>query len=55
MSTAMQTLLESATPTLVLAVIVLVGGMGYGFYQAHNAPAAVETPAAVEAAPANGN
>lgn len=51
MSRGLQTLLESAGPTLALAVIVLVAGMGYGFYQAHNAPVEAET--AVQAAPEN--
>jgi hypothetical protein len=43
--------LESAVPALVLAVVILVGGMGYGFYQAHQTP--VEGAVAVPAAPAN--
>lgn len=55
MGKGMQTLLESAAPTLVLAVVVLAGGMGYGFYKAHNAPAEEATPAAVEVAPGNAN
>lgn len=53
MSRGLQTLLESATPTLVLAAVVLLGGMGYGFYQAHQAPAELDSTSA--AAPASTN
>lgn len=55
MSRGLQTLLESAMPTLVLAVIVLVGGVGYGFYQAHQAAPEGQSAASAETVPAASN
>lgn len=37
--------LEEATPTLVLAVVVLLGGVGYGVYSAYQAPVEPATAA----------
>lgn len=51
----LQTLLESATPTLVLAAVVLCAGVGYGLYERQQVPfesveAAVPAPAQVQPA-----
>ena len=50
MSQGLRTLLESATPTLVASVLVLLGGVGYGVYAAHQAPG--QPTDSVEAGPA---
>ncbi|HEY4663421.1 MAG TPA: hypothetical protein VIG85_00430 [Comamonas sp.] len=46
MNRGLLSLLENATTTLVLAVLVLGAGIGYGAYMRHQAPepAAVTTP-----------
>lgn len=50
MSRGIQTLLESATPTLVLAILVLAAGMGYGFYERAQTPADSANPALTQEA-----
>ena len=45
-------MLESAGPTLFLALVVLVAGVGYGLYERYQAPAEASAPAATEGAPA---
>ena len=50
MSRGLQTLFESATPSLVIAVLVLLGGIGYGIYAAQQAPG--QPAESVEAGPA---
>lgn len=50
MSQGLRTLLESATPTLVVAALVLPGGVAYGVYAAHQAPG--QPTESVEAGPA---
>lgn len=44
-------LLENATTTLVLAVLVLGAGIGYGAYMRHQAPEPAVTVPALEVAP----
>jgi len=51
----LQTLLENATPTLVLAAVVLGAGVAYGVYERQKVPfesveAAVPAPAQVQPA-----
>ena len=50
MGRGIQTLFESATPSLVVAVLVLLGGVGYGFYASKEAPG--QPAESVEAGPA---
>lgn len=38
MERGLRAVFESATFTLTLAVLVLAGGMGYGFYKSHQTP-----------------
>ena len=58
MSRGLSALLDSAAPTLLIAIAVLVGGVGYGFYERSQNPEQVSAvadaestaPAAAEAA-----
>ena len=47
MSRGLSSLLESAAPTLFIALVVLIGGVGYGLYERQKAPAP-EAAAATE-------
>lgn len=49
MSRGLSSILESAAPTLFLALVVLIGGVGYGLYERHQAPAQEAAPAAEQA------
>ena len=43
-------ILEDGIPALVAALLVLLAGVGYGFYAAHQQPSAAATPPATATA-----
>lgn len=54
MSRGMRSLFENAAPSLILALVVLLGGIGYGLYERHANPVG-EAPAQETSAPSTSN
>ena len=50
MSHGLSSLLESAALALIVALVVLIGGVGYGLYERHQAPAPEAAAPAAEQA-----